>query len=266
MFAAFQIEDIQFNNSDHWVQRGKESETSANQSVSAAIDQFMKPDGAVDAAAMMNEWFPDIPANVFISHSRADKSLALGLAGWLKDCFGLEPFIDSCVWSHANGLIKALDDKFCKTGPDLYSYPKSLVTAAHVHMMLSTALTQMMDRCECVFFLNTSNSISSKTLEEMVDSSNGSTHSPWLFHEISMMQMLRRRMKEEHRDKLINFSEGMEKIAASIPRFDYPVTLAGIPTLVETDLHAWVSREAKQKDALDALYVIKDPHSRPLIS
>ena len=260
MFAAYQIQNISFNSPENFIERGSSVEHSANQTVSKSIHQFVKPDGAVDAAAMMGNWFPEIEANIFISHARADKDLALALSGWLKSEFQLKPFIDSCVWSHANGLLRVLDDHYCKTGDKLFSYEKSIITASHVHMMLATALSKMMDRCECIFFLKSANSVSPKSVEQMVAGENESTHSPWLFHEISMMQMLRRRLKEEHREKSIQFSESIIKAAAAqLPQFDYPVNLDGLPALTVDNLHAWQSESKKQNIALDALYRISPP-------
>jgi len=37
------------------------------------------------------------------------------LAGWLNSTFGLEVFIDSCVWGSADGLLKKVDENFAKT-------------------------------------------------------------------------------------------------------------------------------------------------------
>ena len=194
MFAKYQISEISFDSSS-FVNRGVLSEKKMSSIISESIEKFVGVDGTVNAKAMMDDWFPQIEADVFISHSHADENLALSLSGWLEENFGLRPFVDSCVWKHAKNLIRILDNAYCKTGDNLYSYEDSLVTASHVHMMLSTALTQMMDRCECVFFLRTENSTSSKDPEEMVKGNNASTYSPWLFHEISMMKFLRQREK-----------------------------------------------------------------------
>lgn len=47
---------------------------------------------------MQVSWFPQIKADVFISHSHSDEKLAIIFAGWLYNAFGLTAFIDSCVW------------------------------------------------------------------------------------------------------------------------------------------------------------------------
>lgn len=55
---------------------------------------------------------------------------------------------------------------------------------SHVHLMLNTALMQMIDRCEAFFLLNTPYSVS-------VDKIIGdSTYSPWIFSEIAMYHLI----------------------------------------------------------------------------
>ena len=56
----------------------------------------------------------------------------------------------------------------------MYDYNKRNYSTSHVHMMLSTALTMMMDEAECVIFLNTPNALSTKDIVHK-------TESPWIF-------------------------------------------------------------------------------------
>jgi hypothetical protein len=136
-------------------------------------------------------------------------------------------------------------------------------------MMLATALTKMMDRCECIFFLNTDNSVRKISSGEMVHGGDEITQSPWLFHEIAMMKLLRRKDKEEHREKMTNFSEGVTKSAsAGVPDFNYPADLEGIPSLGSEDLNGWMkewklyrARGISKHDTnpLDFLYRLKSP-------
>jgi hypothetical protein len=53
------------------------------------------------------------------------------------------------------------------------------------YMMLASALTLMMDKTECVFFLNTPESI--KT-EDVIKK----TASPWIYHEITMLHLIQK--------------------------------------------------------------------------
>lgn len=55
-----------------------------------------------DGVAIQNDWFPEIDADIFISHSHNDCKLANGIAGWMNEEFGLRCFIDSNVWGYTN--------------------------------------------------------------------------------------------------------------------------------------------------------------------
>ena len=46
------------------------------------------------------------------------------LAGYLKHTYGIECFIDSCVWGYANDLLKEIDNRYCRyqeTDPQIKS-------------------------------------------------------------------------------------------------------------------------------------------------
>jgi hypothetical protein len=273
MYSTYQLINLESDNFSNYVHEGLKIEQETLKQVRTSLDSYLSPSGAVDSAKMMANWFPEIDCNVFISHSRADKDLALGISGFLS-MIGLKPFIDSNVWHHGNDLLRIMDKKWCyqpKTESEdaSYSYEKRNITTSHVHMMLATALTKMMDHCESMFFLNTTNSINSLTPQNLVNGDESVTHSPWLFHEISMMQLLRRRAKEEHRDGLSNFSENIEKRASSdIPRFDYPADLNGISTLSQRLLEQWNTSQSgyvaslieEKSHPLDSLYRLVPPH------
>ena len=252
MYASYQI--IESNNLifQNYLEIGKQLELQNNEKITPKLKTFLNPDGSIDASNMMDDWFPHVEGNVFISHARKDKDVALGLAGLLQKN-GLKPFVDSCVWSHANGLIKQLDNTYCKTGENLFSYEKSLVTASHVNMMLGAALTKMMDQCECIFFLNTSNSVSSRSLEELKNDYSHLTASPWLFHELSMIQLLRRRSIEEHRSVEVNFNKELHKEAhTSVPTFNYPAKLENMTKINANRLKNLVS-PGRVSNYLDSL-------------
>jgi hypothetical protein len=151
----------------------------------------------IDGTSIQNSWFPEIEANVFISHSHQDRKIAQNLAAWLYESFGIISFIDSDIWGYANDLLKQIDDNFCLYQDHvhnipLYNYEKRNFSTAHVHAMLSNALIQMIDQTECLFFLNTPNSIS---VENTV---NDKTTSHWLYLELMVSQFIRQRIPERY--------------------------------------------------------------------
>lgn len=183
---------------------GLDSFSSQQTSIEETINSFVRNDGSLDGSMMQADWFPQIKADIFISHSHKDKGLALALAGWLKKTFGLTAFIDSCVWGYANKLLKMIDNEYCyQKETNAYNYQKRNYSTSHVHMMLSVALTQMIDNTECLFFLNTPNSITP-------DPNSNQTESPWIYSEIAATRLIRKRFREEYRLKRMveSFSEG----------------------------------------------------------
>ena len=128
------------------------------------MERYLSPCGELKASEIEKDWFPEIKADVFWSHSHKDEKDVIALAGFLNN-LGLTTFIDSCVWGYADDLLKQIDDTYCiskKSSDDLidfYSYQKRNQSTTHVHMLLNGALMKMMDNTECLIFLDTPNSL-----------------------------------------------------------------------------------------------------------
>lgn len=209
----------------------------------------------VDGTKLTDYWFPSIKADVFISHSHTDEDQAIRCAGWLKNEFGLEPFIDSCAWGYANELLKIIDNKYClNPGGETYNYSSRNGSTSHVHMMLSSALSRMIDETECVMFIKTDNSITSS---ESVDK----TQSPWLFFELGTMRIIRRKKPVRKVEKIRSFSsEALDIIKAAEFKAEYEVPLSELTPLSSSQLGDWhkahKSNTRTWKTALDLLYDI----------
>lgn len=209
---------------------GSESFSNQRAKIIEKISSFANGDGFLDGSKMQANWFPQIKADIFISHSHKDEALAIALAGWLKDTFGLTAFIDSCVWGYANELLKQIDAVYCLNGNHSYSYEKRNYSTSHVHMMLSVALTQMIDNTECLFFLNTPNSITPNTIINQ-------TESPWIYSEIATTHLIRRRHFSEYRLKrtVESFSEG----GRPTPRIIYNIPIDHLTDIDNRVLNNW---------------------------
>lgn len=215
------------------------------------IDSFIRASGALDASKMTANWFPAVKADIFISHAHKDAAEAIKVASWLKDTFGLNSFIDSCVWGYGDRLLKLIDDAFCKNSyNENYSYDLRNRSTSHVHMMLSTALAKMLDKTECVLFLNTPNSI---TLPDTIEQA---TTSPWIYSEIAMTSLIRRKSPDEHRMKLTKAARFLETMAM----MEYQVDLRHLTPLTLENLVSWKQKAHKPRkwgpDALDVMYEI----------
>ncbi len=240
---------------------GNDEYTQNKRVIKDKIRQFKQANGAIDGTAMQANWFPQIQANIFISHSHNDRDFAISLAGWLKEKFGLSVFIDSCIWGFADDLLKLIDDEYCsnKEGDKIisYVYNKRNYSTSHVHMMLSNALTSMIDRSECIFFLNTPNSIKPNDVVSK-------THSPWIYTEIAMTQLIRQKNKSEYRPGRVveSFSSTERKSELS---FEYIVNTDHLVKLRKSDLENWEANwpydDYHSPDftefALDELYKLK---------
>lgn len=242
MYKAY---SVNFNlQKDTSYQTGQELYSNMKHKIDRKLRHFYK-DGVLDGAKLSKEWFPEINADIFLSHSHKDIDTAIELAGWLYEKQRIVCFIDSCVWGYADELLKAIDEKYSKNNKDdeFFNYELRNRSTAHVHMMLTVALAKMMYNCECLFFLNTPNSILPK------DSVKEQTLSPWIYTERSMIQLIEKRNVNEHRRIQENFSRSIDslKIAYDVP---------DLPELKFETMAKWLNLDFGNKfKALDYLYL-----------
>lgn len=178
--------------------------------VTQAIEDYIRPDGYLDASHLQGDWFPEINADVFLSHSHGDKDKALVLSGYLKVNFGLNVFIDSTVWGNIKSLQKKLDNKYCLTTDGRhYDYDEHNQTTAYVHLLLSSALTKMIDNCEVLFFLNSPLSTIQMKGTEFFNPVNGlKTESAWIYHEIFISGLIAPKTPKRIKTKLFSAKDG----------------------------------------------------------
>lgn len=244
---SLKIEETFFND---WLNDGKTVKKENYDIIKTELDKFTDNNGSLFAKKIIDNWFPDLKTDVFISHSHKDEKIAIGLAGWLKRTFGISSFIDSCVWGYSPKLIEKLDDKFCRQGNNKYNYKKRNITNSHVNIMLSTSLTKMIDQCECIIFLNTPNSISCEGCIE-----KDGTESPWIYAEIEATRLLRKKTPER---LLISNENYMERLTASLedntPSIKYDMDLKHLALLEKEQIKKWGNCGKKGTDSLDFLY------------
>lgn len=103
MYRGFQLELKRYclmfkGKSEHYHSVGSNLLKGHQSKVQLVLKKFLLSDGSIDGSRMQENWFPQIEADIFISHSHQDEGLAIALAGWLYEKFRLVSFIDSCVW------------------------------------------------------------------------------------------------------------------------------------------------------------------------
>ena len=255
MYAAFELkidDDSQIMN--QFKEIGKQILEENKKKLRINLKDYTNEDGSLDGTKLQSNWFPQIKADVFLSHSHKDKDMVFGVAGWLKSKFNLEVFIDSSVWGNCLDLLKDIDDNFCRnTKENSYIYERRNYSTSHVYMMLSTALTKMIDNTECIIFLNTPNSV---TMEDMVKKQ---TISPWIYHEITMTKFIGRRSLESHRPYLIKKAfELANEQAQKLLSVRYDLELKHLEPLNQQDLTKWEKTKPETDYQLDTLYNMKN--------
>lgn len=241
---------------------GKKLFEAHKESIEKDLDKFIGPEGVIDGSRIAQNWFPEINADVFISHSHKDEKQAIGLAGWLWTKFQIVAFIDSGVWGYAGDLLRKIDDKYCwDEERSTYMYEIRNYSTAHVHMMLNVALVRMIDKVECVILFNTPNSINTKDV-------GNRTTSSWIYSEIVTTELIRTKKLSEYRKK-VHTIYMEEKSMNNQLQIDYDVQLTHLKTLSDSDLQLWERsvpnpiflKEVTVRNkvyALDKLYKIKE--------
>lgn len=228
------------------------------------LEEFENMEGQLSGNQIIREWFPNIKADIFLSHSHQDEDFVIGFAGWLYENFGLTSFIDSTVWGYTNDLLKIIDDNYSLyPNSSTYDYNKRNYSTSHVHMMLSTSLMNMIDRCECIIFVNTPQSFTPST-----DIKNqGTTLSPWIFSEILMSKMLRIRKPSRPGIPMESArvsTESRKDISESL-QVGYDTTMDHLTPLSISQLLEW-KKEIKYKgeENLNALYRIANSQRKAI--
>lgn len=213
------------------------------------LEEFLNKDKTeIDGEKLQKEWFKQLDADIFISHSHKDEGLALALAIWLEIQFpNIKIFIDSYIWSSADELLKKIDNKYClDSNTQTYDYKKRNLTTSHVHAMLSNAILKMINQSECFFLLQTENSICIENFSEK-------TYSPWLYTEIEYFSKIEK-MNHRHK-KYKKLDESIKASGEDGIRVKYKPDTSELIELNEDDLINWKNKNKQTEEHfLDVLY------------
>lgn len=199
----------------------------------------------INGDLLQNRWFPTELFKddnfVFISHSHKDEELAISLAGYLDKELHIKSFIDSCVWGYMDKLNKKLNNcslsyyNHCThCNCDDFSH-----NISYVHMMLASALMTMIDKCECMFFLNTPSSINL----------NNKTESAWIYYELNIANIIQKTSRIER--------STTESTFGFTPKIEFTPNLENMPIIDEDDLKDWKKKYLESnQNAFEILYEI----------
>ena len=192
--------------------------------------------------------------DIFISHSHKDLELAKGLAGYLEKYCKVSCFIDSLYWGNIDELQEELNrmhlHKDEATGKEYFDHQSTMEVAKHANMILASALTEMIDNCECVFFLNTDNSVIRGT--EAINKNE--SYSPWIYHEVFTTSIIRSKPRLNLNEHYQMRDSAMEQL----PDISYGLDLSGMTILREKDVLNWgIKAKSSNMYPLDVLYKLK---------
>ena len=221
----------------------------------------------INGSQLQEYCFPDIEADIFLSHSHKDRNLANALAGWINDKFNLRVFIDSNVWEYSDNLLEELNTQYSSRriiddgDGVLYDYKSGCKASEHVNMMLSAALHKMIDKMECVILLNTDSSVHVFGNNHFAD-----TYSPWIYSEILCTQIVRKKPLLCYRNynELIHSYES-KNISHDVTNLviSYNLSLKHLSHICVDDLNKWLNNYKNpllkgyyDEYPLDALYCL----------
>ncbi len=110
-------------------------------------------------------------AQVFLSHSHADRNKALEVKNYLENQTKPKVFIDSLFWDYKDDVLN-----------ELAEYNISKIKDAFT-LILRESLQDMIEKCPYFVFLQNNNSVSNQRLSQI-------THSAWIYEELKIANTL----------------------------------------------------------------------------
>lgn len=250
MFAKFKIniEDVRrVNSSSTPTYRRNLYSCILTESCSSALRQLLENEqGIIDGEKLKKEYFPTKNKkefNVFISHSHSDIKEIEKFATTLEETYGVRCFVDSMIWKDVADLQRDIDNRYSRGDDGKLDYKAIQRSTAHIHSLLSMALFEMIDQCECCIFVQSGNSM-------VLDFNDTITLSPWIYEEIYYMNHAKddmpNRLKENYK-RVINETHLFD----SSIKMSHVVDLKGFKPL----LPALFNNQLSGEDFLTNLYV-----------
>lgn len=204
--------------------------------VTSRIAKILKGDakGIIDGEQLQDACMPTTndKYDIFISHSHTEEDSAKDLAAYLNIRYGLKCFVDGFVWGNCDeNILRPLDEiwSWHPSKKESFSYEKRNYSTSLVHAMLSMALLEMIDKCECCIFIK-------PTTDFVVSGIEDRTTSPWIYEEIMMFNKVWKRNPERITRCTESFSASGSK-----PIVSYKLDLSNMPLLKASHLQKFIS-------------------------
>ncbi|GAA9569652.1 toll/interleukin-1 receptor domain-containing protein [Helicobacter pylori] len=112
-------------------------------------------------------------AQVFLSHSHADKNKALKVKNYLESETNRRVFIDSLFWDYKDDVLN-----------ELAKYDDTSKIEDAFTLILRESLQDMIEKCPYFVFLESNNSVSNQGLSRI-------TYSAWIYEELKIAHSIR---------------------------------------------------------------------------
>ncbi|AFI01635.1 TIR domain protein [Helicobacter pylori] len=112
-------------------------------------------------------------AQVFLSHSHADKNKALKVKNYLESETNRRVFIDSLFWDYKDDVLN-----------ELAKYDDTSKIEDAFTLILRESLQDMIEKCPYFVFLQSNNSVSNQGLSRI-------TYSTWIYEELKIAHSIR---------------------------------------------------------------------------
>lgn len=113
-------------------------------------------------------------AQVFLSHSHADRIKALKVKNYLEEDLDAEcVFIDSLFWNYKDNIVK-----------EMSKYDNTSKIEDAFTLILRESLQNMIEKCPYFVFLQSNNSVSNQGLSRI-------TYSAWIYEELKIAHSIR---------------------------------------------------------------------------
>ena len=150
------------------------------------LEEFKINENEINGDKIVEKVFPNKEKyEIFISHSHNDKKYAQKLANFLK-INGYRVFLDSEIWGSADSILKEIDNEYSRSNNDERYYTKRNFSTTHVHLLLISALAQIISKTPIFIFVESDNTISFsvKEFEKKIY-----TDSPWIYTELLFFKL-----------------------------------------------------------------------------
>ncbi len=134
-------------------------------------------------------------AQVFLSHSHADKNKALKVKNYLKSETNRRVFIDSLFWDYKDDVLN-----------ELAKYDDTSKIEDAFTLILRESLQDMIEKCPYFVFLKSKNSVSNQGLSRI-------TYSAWIYEELKIANgLIADSARQESRIKAMRVSHNITNL------------------------------------------------------